>query len=154
MKRLLAVLVVMFAHASGAMWAQSDPFVGTWQLDLEQSRFDPGPGPQNQTRTWAADGKVKVEGIDDAGEPILYEYPVMCDGVDYAITGALPNAADTISSSRIGPNTIDAVFSRQSKPADSTRFSVSDDGQTLTVASKGSSPDGDPMNQLLVYRRQ
>jgi hypothetical protein len=34
----------------------SDPFVGTWKLDLAQSKYDPGPRPKSQTRTWETAG--------------------------------------------------------------------------------------------------
>ena len=57
MKRLLTVFAVIFLAmaAEGLVIAQSDPFVGTWKLNLAKSKFNPGPAPKSQTRTWAAD---------------------------------------------------------------------------------------------------
>jgi hypothetical protein len=155
MKQLLTVLAVtLCTQAAGGVLAQSDPFVGTWTLNVEESKFDPGPGPQSQTRTWAADGRVTVEGISGAGEPITYEYSILGDTAAYPTTGAVPNAADMVSSNRIDANTIEAVFSRQGSPTDLTKFMVSDDGKTMTVSAKGNGPDGEPLNDRLVYEKQ
>jgi len=59
MKRLCTVFAVLFFTftAAGLLLAQSDPFVGSWKLDVAKSKFDPGPAPQSQARTWDASGK-------------------------------------------------------------------------------------------------
>src|ERR1700686_5586253 len=103
MKRLFAVLTIMFfaLTVAGQVLAQSDPFVGTWKLDVAKSKFDPGPAPQSQTRTWDASGKVSVEGINAAGKPMSYGYPIMNDGKDYPPMGAIPNKGDPSSTQKI-----------------------------------------------------
>jgi ketosteroid isomerase-like protein len=156
MKRLLTVLAVtLFAQAAGGLvLAQSDPFVGTWKLNLTKSKFDPGPAPKSQTRTWAADGNVRVEGVDAAGKPMAYEYPIRADGKDYPTTGPVPNSADSISSKRIDANTIEATFTRRGKPADTTRFVVSRDATVLTMTVKGTLPNGNALVDLLVWDKQ
>jgi hypothetical protein len=156
MRRLLTVLAVtLVAQAAGGLaLAQSNPFVGTWRLNLTKSKFDPGPAPKSQTRTWAADGKVSVEGLNPAGKPVAYEYPINGDGKDYPTTGAVPNSADTISSRRIDANTIEATFTRRGKPADTTRFVVSENGKVLTMRAKGTRTDGKPLDDLLVWEKQ
>ncbi len=57
-RSILAVCVMVLAAGSLAL-AQSNPFVGTWKLNMAASKFDPGPPPQSQSRTWNADGSVK-----------------------------------------------------------------------------------------------
>ena len=47
--------------------AQHDPVLGTWTMNPEKSKFNPGPAPQNVVRTYVAAGdavKVTVEGLD------------------------------------------------------------------------------------------
>ena len=156
MKRLITVLAAtLFAQAAGGLAvAQSDPFVGTWKLNVTKSKFHPGPGPKSQTRTWAADGRVSVEGLNAAGKPVAYGYPIKADGKDYPTTGAVPNSADTISSKRIDANTIEATFTRRGKPADKTRFAVSRDAKVLTMTAKGTLPDGKALDDLLVLDKQ
>jgi len=155
MKLFTVLAVTLFAQAAGGLaLAQSNPFVGTWRLNLSKSKFDPGPAPKSQTRTWAADGKVSVEGLNAAGKPMVYEYLIRADGKDYPTTGAVPNSADTISSKRIDANTIEATFTRRGKPADTTRFVVSRDANVLTMTAKGTLPHGKALNDLLVWDKQ
>jgi len=156
MKRLFAVLTIMFfaLTVAGQVLAQSDPFVGTWKLDVAKSKFDPGPAPQSQTRTWDASGKVSVEGINAAGKPMSYGYPIMKDGKDYPPMGAIPNKADTISTKKIDSNTIEANFMRGGKHAESTKFEVSKDGKMLTINAKGTNPDGSAFNNVTVWEKQ
>src|SRR6202022_779924 len=122
MKRLSTVLTILFLilTTAGLASAQSDPFVGTWKLDVAKSKFDPGPAPQSQTRTWGPDGKVGVEGINAAGNPMSYGYPMMKDGKDYPTIGGIPNKADTITTKSINANTIEANVVRGGKPAETT----------------------------------
>ena len=134
--------------------SQSNPFVGTWRLNLAASTFDPGPPPRSQTRTWAADGTVSVEGVTAAGQPVAYEYSIKADGREYAATGAVPGSADRMSSTRTDANTINAIFTRLGKPANTTRFVVSRDTQVLTVTATGTLPDGRALDDRLVYDRQ
>jgi hypothetical protein len=35
----------------------SDPLTGTWELNLEKSKFSPGPPPKSQTRTYEVTGQ-------------------------------------------------------------------------------------------------
>ena len=156
MKRMFTVFAILFLTltAAGLALAQSDPFVGTWKLDVAKSKYDPGPAPKSQTRTWGADGKVSVEGIGATGKPMSYGYPIMSDGKDYPPTGAIPNKADTISTKRIAPNTIEADFMRGGKHAESTKFAVSKDGKMLTINAKGTNPDGSAFNNVTVWEKQ
>src|SRR5579884_3061413 len=59
---MLARKIAIFAAALAIalpLLAGTDPFIGTWVLNKEKSRFDPGPMPQNITHTyqpWGKDG--------------------------------------------------------------------------------------------------
>src|ERR1700719_3088560 len=123
MKRSISVLRILFLTltAAGMVAAQSDPFVGAWKLDVAKSKYDPGPAPKSQTRTWDASGKVTVEGINAAGKPVTYGYPIMNDGKDYPTMGSVPNGADMISSKKVGPNTVEVNFKRGGKPDETTK---------------------------------
>jgi hypothetical protein len=156
LKRLFTVFAILLLTlaAAGQVLAQGDPFVGTWKLDVAKSKFDPGPAPQSQTRTWGADGKVGVEGINAAGKPMSYGYPIMKDGKEYPTIGAIPNKADTISTKRINDNTVEANFVRGGKPAETTKFEVSKDGKMLTIDAKGTNADGSAFHNVTVWEKQ
>src|ERR1700730_15527257 len=156
MKRLLKVVAILFftLTAAGMVSAQSDPFTGTWKLDVAKSKYDPGPALKSQTRTWDASGKVTVEGINAAGKPVTYGYPIMNDAKDYPTMGSVPNGADMISSKKIDANTVEVHFKRGGKPGETTKCVVSDGGRTLTVSAKGTNPDGSAFNNVSVWEKQ
>jgi hypothetical protein len=156
MKRLRTVLAILFLTlaAAGMALAQRNPFVGTWKLDVAKSKFDPGPAPKSQTRTWDASGKVSVKGVNAAGKAMSYAYPIKGDGKEYPTVGAIPNAADKISSNKIAPNTLEVHLMRGGKPAERTSFTVTKDGKTLTISDRGTNADGSAFNNVTVWNKQ
>ena len=70
----LAFLAVLFATAlPQASFAQSNPLVGTWKINLAKSKYTPGPLPKSLTRTTEAVGqsfKTTFEGINGQGTPV------------------------------------------------------------------------------------
>lgn len=157
MKRRIGVfLVLVFTLAAGSLLlAQSNLFVGTWELNLTKTKYNPDPPPRNQTRKWDASGMVTVEGTGAAGQPISYSYPIKGDGKEYPITGVVPNAGDKISSKRIDANTFEANFTRAGKHVETAVFVVSKDGKTLTITAHGILPTtGGPFTHVLVWDKQ
>jgi hypothetical protein len=138
---VFAALVIVLA-AGSMMLAQGNPFVGTWKLNLASSKYNPGPPPQSQTRTWDASGMVKVDGIGASGKPFSYGYSIKGDGKDYPTVGAIPNKADMISTKKIDANTYEAKFTTAGKQVETTTFTVSNGGKTLTIHAKGSADAG------------
>jgi hypothetical protein len=116
MKRLFTIVtvVVLALAAAGLMLAKSDPIIGTWKLNLAKSKFDPGPPPKSQMRTYEAQGngvKLSVEGTAADGSTVAYGYTASYDGKDYPITGSgVPNAADSVAVKRINANTVELTF--------------------------------------------
>ncbi len=157
MKLRIGVLTALLLVLTGASFllAQSNLFVGTWKLNLANSKYTPDAPPQHQTRTWDASGKVSVEGIDAAGKPMSYSYPIKGDGKEYQITGVVPNAGDKISSKRIDANTFEANFTKAEKHVETAVFVVSKDGKTLAITAKGILPTtGEPFTHVLVWDKQ
>lgn len=146
----VTAFVLAFA-ASGSLRAQSNPFAGTWKLNVAKSKYDPGPAPKNQTRKWDASGKVSVEGVNAAGKSLTYGYTIKSDGKGYPTTGPIPNGADSISTKRVAPRTLQATFKRTGKPVETTMFVVSKDGKVLTITAKGTTPDGQSFNNLTIW---
>jgi hypothetical protein len=149
---VFAALVIVLA-AGSVLLAQSNPFVGTWKLNVSSSKYDPGPAPQSQTRTWDAAGMVMVNGINAAGKPFSYGYSVKGDGKDSPTMGAIPNKADMISTKKIDANTYEATFMKAGKQVETTTFKVSNAGKTLTIDAKGS-PDAGFVENVQVLDKQ
>jgi len=155
MKRRIGVftaLVIVLAAAS-VLLAQGNPFVGTWKLNVASSKYDPGPAPQSQTRTWDAAGMVMVNGINAAGKPTSYGYPIKGDGVEYPTIGAVPNTADKISTKKIDATTYEANFTKAGKHVETATFMVSNGGKTLTIHAKGAT-DAGAFNNVLVWDKE
>jgi hypothetical protein len=138
---LLAALAIVLA-AGSVLLAQSNSFVGTWKLNLASSKYNPGPPPQSQTRTWDASGMVMVNGVGATGKAFSYGYSVKGDGKDYPTMGAIPNKADKVSTKKIDANTYEAKFTTAGKQVETTTFTVSNGGKTLTILAKGSADAG------------
>lgn len=144
MKRRIGVFaaLILVLAAGSVLLAQGNPFVGTWKLNLASSKYNPGPPPQSQTRSWNASGMVMVNGVGASGKPFSYGYSIKGDGKDYPTTGAIPNKADMISTKKINANTYEAKFTKAGKQVESTTFTVSNGGKTLTIHAMGSADAG------------
>ena len=155
MKRRIGVLAALLVTlaAGSVLLAQSNPFVGTWKLNVAKSKFDPGPAPQSSTRTWDASGMVMVNGINAAGKANSYGYTINEDGKEYPTMGAIPNTADKITAKRLDANSYEAKFWKAGQQVEVTSFKVSDGGKVLTIHAKGTSPAG-PFDNLQVWEKQ
>jgi hypothetical protein len=149
---VFAALVVVLA-AGSVLLAQSNSFVGTWKLNLEKSKYDPGPAPQSQTRTWDAKGMVMVNGVGATGKSFSYGYSITGDGKESPTMGAIPNKADMISTKKIDANTYEAKFMKAGKQVETTTFKVSNGGKTLTIDAKGT-PDAGFVENVQVLDKQ
>ena len=149
---VFAALAIVLA-AGSVLLAQSNPFVGTWKLNLASSKYNPGPPPQSQTRTWDAAGIVMVNGVGATGKPFSYGYSIKGDGKSSPTMGAIPNKADMISTKKIDANTYEAKFMTAGKQVETTTFNVSNGGKTLTIHAMGS-PDAGFVENLQVLDKQ
>jgi len=150
--RVLTILAVVFV-AGGLLLAQDSQFVGTWKLDVAKSKFNPGPPPQSQTRTWDASGMVMIKGVNAAGKETSYGYTIKEDGKEYSTMGAIPNTADKITTKKIDANTVEANFTKAGKHVETATFKVSSDGKTLTIHAKGAN-DAGPFENATVWEKQ
>src|SRR5215467_10078612 len=83
---------VAFTALPGAMsFAQSDPFVGMWQLNLAKSKYRLGPPPRSQSLNVQGEGrnrKATLAGFDAAGYPFTQVYMFLHDSRPHPVTGA------------------------------------------------------------------
>src|SRR6266446_3248132 len=77
--------------------ALSSSLLGTWKLNIEKSKYSPGPAPKSQVSKWELwEGGLKttVDGIDAQGKTTHTEQVANFDGKDYPRKGA-PEANTT-----------------------------------------------------------
>jgi hypothetical protein len=149
-----AVLALGFPAMS--LWAQAaDPAAGTWELNLTESKFSPGPPPQSLTRTFEVTGddvKYTLKGINDRGKPTLVQFTAKYDGKDYPVTGS-PDY-DAISLRRVDAVTTEATLKRAGNAVQTTTRVVSKDGKTLTLTVKGINGEGQAVNDVMVFDKR
>lgn len=162
----LAALVALFAVALFALpgRAQDKPnFAGTWKLNTSKSDFGPIPPPDSRTDVISQTGSTITEAVDSNGEQAEEKYTLTLtpDGQEKTIAADSP-------ASRIGMLTLqkittawqanalavteNAQYDTNDVTIKST-YTLSADGNTLTIASHGTSQMGD-VEFTYVFDRQ
>src|SRR5215510_10135892 len=147
--------VCLFATSSLSGFAQTDPFIGTWKLNLAKSKFSPGPPPKSLTLTHEAVGqglKITVKVTDAEGKPIDCHHTANYDGKDYPITGD-PDV-DTFAMKRIDAHTVEYTRKKAGKALVTGTNVVSKDGKTMTLTAKGTNAKGEKTSDTLVFEKQ
>ena len=139
---------------AAALLAAQDPRVGTWNLNVEKSKYSPGPAPKSQVLTIEAAGdaeKVTSEMVTATGKAST-TYTAPYDGKPHPIKGS--ETADSVTLKRIDSHTTERVDSKAGKPVTTYRRVVSKDGKTMTVTIKGTDAKGQPVNNVVVFEKK
>ena len=133
----------------------SDPVIGTWDLDVAKSKFDPLPALKSETRTYAlagADIKATSKTVDGAGKTTTGAWTVNYDGKDRPQTG---NAdADTLALTRVDALTTTFSQKKAGKVVITGTRVIAKDGKTMTITSKGTNAQGKPFTEVLVFTKR
>jgi|ERR1700693_3233375 hypothetical protein len=160
MKRILMVLAALALSAvvSGPLMAQGSPFVGSWKLNTEKSKYTGVPMPKNLDRTVAAEGegaKYTYQGTNGEGKPIDYTFSTKFDGKASPITGSgAPGGADSITIKRVNANKTTAVLSKGGEEVGKSTAEVSKDGTITTVTGTGKTAGGKDYSTTSVFDKQ
>jgi hypothetical protein len=157
MKRLsvFAAVVVMAVAASGALLAQSNPFVGTWKLNLAKSKDTSGAIPKEETFTVQMVGdqrQVTINGTATNGSPISFKYEVPDKGGTGKVLAGGPY--DAVSGKRIDDHTREISYMKGGKEMLHLRAVVSKDGKTNRMTLEGTDAQGKPVSGVAVFEKQ
>jgi hypothetical protein len=151
-----AISVLSVIALAGAALAQgADPTIGKWRLSLAKSTYSGSLAPKSQTVTYEASSMgmtVTTEGVAADGSTTLQKYTTKYDGKDVPISGSA--TADVVATTRIDARTIERTDKKADKVVQTLRRTVSADGKTLTVVTKGTNAQGQPVNNTAVYDKQ
>jgi len=159
MKSLHARAIVGFVATVGAIAlafaADSDPVVGTWQLNVPKSTFSAGSAPKSQTRTYTQSGSsitlvMKTVGAD--GKEATVQTTYQLDGKEYPVTGA--SDYDSLTAKQVNPRTASFTLKRAGKAVGTTTRTVSKDGNHLTSKSSATSAKGEKSESVMLFDRQ
>jgi hypothetical protein len=132
---LLSLVACAFPQAS---FAQTNPLMGSWKLDLTKSKYTPGSAPRSQTITYGQDGqnfKATTQSINAQGNAATTVFMHIYDGQPHPTTGSPVFDASTYL--RVNGNTIIFSRSKAGKLVSTGTNVVSADGKTLTVTTTG-----------------
>ena len=152
-----ASILALAAAVCAPAFAQENPLVGAWKLDVTKSKFDPGPAPKSLARTVEVQGegvKYTFDGVAADGNVIAYGFSVQFDGKDNPISGSIPSGADTISAKRVDSNHYVATLKKGDKVIGTSKMMVSEDGKVTTVDSTGTNAAGAKTHDVQVYVKQ
>ena len=146
--------------------AQSDPFIGKWQLNLAKSKFSPGPGPKSAAMNVQAEGEnhnVTFAGINAEGNQQSLALTWLYDGMPHPVTanteanrlGLLgqPNI-DARAFTRVDAYAVNISYIKAGKVVQTATAVVSRDGRTETITSTGTDATGRPYNNTQIYEKQ
>jgi hypothetical protein len=156
-KVLGAVLgVVCVAAFASSVSAQSPSGLsGTWKLSLAKSTFSPGPPPKSMTITYTPVGetlKIVVDVVPPNGAAQRWEMTAAYDGKEHPVTGN-PDA-DMIALKNISATEGESTFTKGGKVTAVNTRTLSVDGRTLTITTKGTSAEGKPRSDVAVFEKQ
>jgi len=148
-------LIAVAGRASVASAADSDPVVGTWQLNASKSTFSAGPAIRNQTRTYSQSGDkitlvMTTTGAD--GKEVTTHTTYQLNGKDYPVTGT-PDY-DSLAAKRIDNNTAEFILKKGGKEIGTTSRTVSKDGRMLTTKIKTTGASGQKTDNIMVFDRK
>lgn len=150
-------LAAVFGMTVGAVPAAqpTDPVIGTWTLDVAKSTYKPGPAPKSATVVIGAVGKgisVAVNAAMADGTAMKWSYTSARDGKDVPVTGN--PSYDAANVTQTSPTEGKIVYKKAGKAVVTSETSVSKDGKTMTVTTKGTDPKGQALNIVAHYTKQ
>ena len=141
--------------------------LGTWKLNIEKSTYSPGGPPRSNLRQFTAveNGFIvsTISGISAQGIPTFTLSAARYDGKNYPLYNQV-TLADMMINGTKTPNTqayrvIDAhtveITNRQNgKLTTVLTRTVSRDGKTMTLVTKGTNAQSQPVHNVEVFDRQ
>jgi hypothetical protein len=150
-----AALVLMTAGSSHAQ--SKDPWLGTWKVNLEKSKYDPGPKPTEAAEVKiepAPNGmKTTIDAVSPQGEKTHTETVAAFDGKDYPVKGG-QNPDATSSLKRIDARSFENQAKVGGKATVTTVVAISPDGKTLTATQTGTNAQGQAIKNVIVADKQ
>ena len=151
----LALLSAAFTSAESQMGlTQSDLLIGTWKLNLEKSKFSPGPPPKSQTLNFQRVGQDlqnTAETIDAQGQASKIVFMHIYDGRPHPTTGN--PLFDATTYTRVDDHHVRWVRSKANNIQTGSN-EISADGKAFTVSTEGVGANGQPISSVAVYDRQ
>ena len=156
MRKVILFLVILSFPST--LWA-ADPIIGTWKLNLENSKGTEGMDSPAKEIIWVYreidSGLIEIDQkrvfMDNTSDSDVLTFPAQ-GGV--ALSKDMPEGI-SFYEIYLGPGEWCGIYIQDGKQIVSRHKIVSDDGQTLTQTIRGNIDDGDgPIEIIEVFERQ
>ena len=153
---VLAAVTIGFGvvvRSQGPSGLETDPVIGTWELDVAASKFDPGPPPRAELRRYEAEHegiKATVATTEADGRTTTFEYVTSYNDVTAVVTGS--RTSDAVRMRKVDDYTAEAVLLLGGRVVGRTRRVISRDGRSMTITLHRDAPV--VVNNVIVYRRR
>src|SRR5262245_37469384 len=156
---LVVAILVGFVLATGSPeigFAQSTLAGTTWKLNLERSKFNPGPAPRSSTLTYEAVGqgfRITTDSSEALRKPTKSVIqPYLLDGNSHPLTGVQDYDASTYKT--VNDSTVEMSRMKDGKAVQTVIRVLSGDGKTLTFTVTGVNASGQQINNVALYDKQ
>jgi hypothetical protein len=150
-----AILIGVCAFAQAHKAAKSDPWAGTWKLDVAKSEL-PGPAPKEETVTSSSTTgdvvKYSIIGTSADGKPINESYDGKADGQGYPFIANGQEVAK-ISYHRDSDHQYSVHGTNADGSTSAGTVTLSKNGKTLTIQEHVKGAQGE-FDQTIVYNKQ
>jgi hypothetical protein len=152
----LLVVVAVAMVLGGRAFAQNNPIIGTWKLNLAKSKLDPGPPPMSETRVfeaWETDGvKGTFTRVLADGTHVTIGFAFHYDDKDYKVTGT--RDVDVTAHKRLDPTTVAFTLKKGGNVVQTGKDVFSKNGRIWTSTGTGMNTKGQKVHNVLVLDKQ
>jgi len=159
MRLLLSIFTI--GASAAVLLAAGNPFIGTWKLNTEKSKFSPGSEIRDMTMTFELDGnRIKriASGTDGQGKPIMQGGPegdeTPWDGQEHAVSGPGAAPSMTLVIKLVNDHTVDVTVRIHGKVTNRTHTVISEDGRILTEVDDGIDEKGGKIHRVKIFEKQ
>ncbi len=157
MKKCSGIAAVAILALASSVWAQNDPLIGTWKLNLSQSVYDPGPPPRSLVHQYESVGEDTYKNsrdlVDANGKSSHRELTLLFDGKEHPSANPSPERAASMDR-RIDAYNLEGMSMRGGKLITVFMRFISADGKTLTFKTMGTNAAGKPFSRVEVFDKQ
>jgi hypothetical protein len=169
-RRVVMLLLAAVVLSSGVLSAQQkpaarakaiaarDPFIGTWKLSADKSKYESGGAPRSFIRTYEDRGGGTIFMTTDVSIPqgstrayLVYRR----DGKPYPEAAVGAESIRMVTVRRVDARTEDIYFIIDGKTSETpSTITISADGRTMTQVVIGRNAKGQAFTNTVVYDRQ
>lgn len=157
MSKLLKISSVLLSTL--VLVAAQNSWVGTWKLDPAKSKLGSYPKTAKEMTVTVRDlgdrtMEVTLKGTAIDGTPISRKYTTPQDGGATKFLGGAPPAGIAENTTVVNDKVRDSTTTRNGKSVSTSHFVMSDDEKSITITTKGITPDGKPLDERVVFEKQ